>query len=84
MHLLLLIVRYLLALLGLSDRDSVSMAARVDGRVQQWRRKFRDQGNDSGWSLFDFRRRRRRALARPARETTSPPVTDAIPAPEPS
>jgi len=61
MHWLLLIVRYVLRFLA-GDEDSVSLAARIDGYVEQ-RRGWNAWG-ESGWSLFALGRTRDGACSR--------------------
>jgi hypothetical protein len=56
MYWLLLIVRFVLRLFTGDDSNSVAMAARIDGRVEQHRHSAHSFG-DSGWSLSDLWRR---------------------------
>ena len=56
MYWLLLIVRFVLRLFTDGDSNSVAMAARIDGRVEQHRHPGHS-ADDSGWSLSELWRR---------------------------
>jgi hypothetical protein len=61
MHWLLLIVRFLTRALSGNEGNSVALAARIDGRIEQQRSNL---GDESDWSLFAFWRRSDRAERR--------------------
>ncbi len=81
MHGLLFLVRFVLRAIFGERSDSVAMAARIDGRVEQQRKH---PGEESRWSLFVLGQRRnpdRRAssLGIRGRSKANPPCTPLSP-----